>query len=424
MVKKIHYTLVFNRLNRLDRNGQGLIQIRAYQSGRNRYFSTGAKVEPRFWDEKNKKVRSSHPYQFVLNKQIRDLLEQIEAFEIKMINRYGFFPLDRLHEYTDPKKDIKTFTDFFEEKIEDFKAEYSKIKADSLKNQITTFNKLKSFRKIVYFEDLNFQFIEAFDQFVRRDFMERNGRSIKPSTLIKHHKNLRKYIGLAVKDKKIRVEDDPYMVFDWGKLNDPNRVYLTELEVDAIERLQYGPDDYDGVVRDFFLLCCWTGFGYAETAQLTPENVEETPSGLVIGNRRKKTDKALFSPICSLFKEPGAKQSKPERLVSRLLQRHKERFPDPEDYYQTPIFTNSKKTGVIRVQVVDRRLKQIAAAAGIRKNLTSHAGRRSFAQRLDSKGLTLPDIRELMGHSTITMTTLYIQANPDGLIRKLEKVSW
>ncbi|HRF41865.1 MAG TPA: Arm DNA-binding domain-containing protein, partial [Saprospiraceae bacterium] len=58
--KKISFAFVFNRKNVLDDKGRALVQIKAYQEGKNRYFSTEVYLEPKHWDERNKRVKPAH----------------------------------------------------------------------------------------------------------------------------------------------------------------------------------------------------------------------------------------------------------------------------------------------------------------------------------------------------------------------------
>ena len=145
---KIKYTLIFNRKDRLNKHGQALIQIKAYQDGNNRYFSTGIYIQPQYWDQRHRKVKHFHPNQYVYNQSIQAQLAEMEAFEIRMINRYGSFPLERLHEYKQETiSDVPaSFTVFFEQELRNYR-----LKPDSYKMYKLTLNKLKGFRKTINF---------------------------------------------------------------------------------------------------------------------------------------------------------------------------------------------------------------------------------------------------------------------------------
>jgi len=58
---KAIYKLVYNRKNKLYRNGEGIIQIEIYLNGKRKYISTNIHVIPEDYDSKNSTIKNSHP---------------------------------------------------------------------------------------------------------------------------------------------------------------------------------------------------------------------------------------------------------------------------------------------------------------------------------------------------------------------------
>lgn len=58
-------------------------------------------------------------------------------------------------------------------------------------------------------------------------------------------------------------------------------------------------------------------------------------------------------------------------------------------------------------QEVNRQLKLIAEAAGIKKHLTFHLSRHTFATLLLMNGVPIETIKKLLGHTKITTTMIY-----------------
>ena len=67
-----------------------------------------------------------------------------------------------------------------------------------------------------------------------------------------------------------------------------------------------------------------------------------------------------------------------------------------------------------------RRLSEIYELAGIRTS--SHSGRRTFATRLNAKGVGMKTIQKLLGHRHIGTTALYCDVSEDTLRNAVELV--
>lgn len=405
--KKINFALVYNRKKQLNKDGKALIQIKAYQNGKSRIFSTGIFIEPKYWDARNKRVKPSHPHQRVINKQIYDQIQQMEAYETLIINRRGFLPLKRLHQYKNPATHYRNFTDFYKSELE-----LSTIQPDSLKSQKTTYNKLKAFCDPVYFEDLTFDFLTRFDNFLHRQNLGKN-------TIQKHHSVVKKYIGLAIKKKYMKVDENPYLVFN-AKGAPVERDFLNSLELSKLENHQFYPEHKKTLdpVRDFLLLVCYTGIRYSDAVSITPANIEKTEQGLVLKFTAQKTHKPARLPLYLLFKAEGETLSKPEQLIYKMMERHTKRYPIPSLAIKKPFFKYTN-------QYINRKIKLAARFCGItHKKITTHIGRRTFCSTLAAKGVAESVIMELVQHSTVTMTQIYIKMSNKMVEDALNKIDW
>lgn len=284
----------------------------------------------------------------------------------------------------------------------------STIKADSLKNQRTTFHKLCTFRTAVHFYDLTYKFVTGFDRHLRLEGLRLN-------TIAKHHRNLKKYIHLAIKKGLLPSEKNPYNLFKPAQ-EEPERVYLTQLELETLETLEFAAEHKRlERFRDFLLISCWTGLRFGDVKRLCPAQIVKTKKGLQLQTRAEKNGKYLNLPLYNLFKVEG-KPSKIEQLISRLLEARARECGHNPVFNEIPFYN-------VTNQYLNRSLKVIAELAGIDKRLTTHVGRRTFATILATK-VQMPILQRLLQHSTLDMTKIYVQLSNQAIENELDKIKW
>ena len=82
--------------------------------------------------------------------------------------------------------------------------------------------------------------------------------------------------------------------------------------------------------------------------------------------------------------------------------------------YEDNLFLNSRGSSMSRV-IVFIIIKELAEKAGIRKNISPHTFRHSFATHMLQNGADLRFIQEMLGHSSITTTEIYTHLNTEEL---------
>lgn len=84
------------------------------------------------------------------------------------------------------------------------------------------------------------------------------------------------------------------------------------------------------------------------------------------------------------------------------------------------IFTNRRGHGLSRVMVFYI-IKELASKAGIRKTISPHTFRHSFATHLVEGGADLRAVQEMLGHESITTTEIYTHLDKNFLRETLKK---
>lgn len=84
------------------------------------------------------------------------------------------------------------------------------------------------------------------------------------------------------------------------------------------------------------------------------------------------------------------------------------------------VFLNKHGAGLTRVMVFYI-IREAAAAAGIRKTISPHTFRHSFATHLVENGADLRAVQEMLGHESITTTEIYTHVDRAFLRKTLEQ---
>lgn len=121
-----------------------------------------------------------------------------------------------------------------------------------------------------------------------------------------------------------------------------------------------------------------------------------------------KGDKQRLVPI-------GAAASRQIQLYMETTRKQAKAAKGYEDY----VFLNKNGKNLSRVYVFTL-IKDLALAAGIKKNVSPHTFRHSFATHLIEGGADLRAVQEMLGHESITTTEIYTHIDKHFLKRTLE----
>ena len=223
-LKKIKFSLVFNRDKSLNQDGTALVQLRAYQGGKNRYFSTGIYINPEHWDQRNRRVKETHRRKLEYNQHLQDFLHHFEAYEFTAIQKYGRCPLRLLdHANVAPEETLSaSFTKFCWQELE-----RPDITPSTRRTHRCTLNLLAEFRKEVFFDEIDTVLVNRFDRFMHR-------RAMRVNNIHKHHRIIKAYLNRAIMFGHLPGDANPYRQFK-PRHEEPERVFLLPVELAQLE---------------------------------------------------------------------------------------------------------------------------------------------------------------------------------------------
>jgi site-specific recombinase XerD len=223
---------------------------------------------------------------------------------------------------------------------------------------------------------IKLEFITGFDYFLR------TVRKCNNNTTLKYIKNLRKIINEARAFEWMT--HDPFLNYK-GKLENVDRVVLTQLEIDTISSKQFGISRLNSV-KDVFLFSCYTGLAYSDVKKLTKDNLFVGIEGQNwIQVNRTKTNVMSKIPVLPLAQD--------------ILDRYKDHPFCKKEGKLLPVLSNQKYNSY---------LKEIADCCGINKTLTTHIARHTFATTITlNNNISIETVSKMLGHRSIKTTEQY-----------------
>lgn len=388
----IKYRIVFNRKKRLKTDGTALVQIEIYADRDRKYLSTGISVAPKDWSDKEKCIRASHPREFEYNFRLKDLKSKIDQVMREYALKEKTLTIDVLINRLD-KNENMTLVKFIELEIE----KDEKIKRKTKTDFYNTRNKLIDFKPTVMLNQVDYRFVSEWD-----NYLLKNGLSI--NTVAKLHKNLKRFLNLAINYELIRPEDYAYRNFK-VKHESTKREALSTSELEAIECMRYERKSVNELIQDMFLFACYTGLRISDVTRLKTGYLSKTHKGWSLDLVTFKAKKRAFLPLWMLYKSDHG-MSKPEMIVDRYYTEHNQNlFPE------------------ISEAKINRQLKVMAKDTNLQKNLTFHMARHTFGTLMASR-IPLGTLQELMQHSDIKTTMIYVNMTRQIIEDDLGKVDW
>ncbi|MEO2053071.1 MAG: site-specific integrase [Allomuricauda sp.] len=263
-----------------------------------------------------------------------------------------------------------------------------KLKWGTQKNYFTTQRYISEFlmkkyrTSNMYLRELDYDFIIKFEKFLRGYVPKDHQKPMGNNTVMKHIERFRKLINLAYKLGWI--ERDPFANFK-SKFIKKERGFLRKDELEAIEKKQLAIPRLQ-LVKDLFVFSCYTSLSYIDVIHLVEDNICIGIDGeLWIHYRREKTTKPIHIPLL------------PKALS--IIEKYKNNHKAISQNRLFPKISNQK---------LNSYLKEIADICGIKKNLTFHIARHTFATTVTlSNGIPIETVSKLLGHSKISTTQIY-----------------
>ncbi|MDT0641235.1 site-specific integrase [Zunongwangia sp. F363] len=391
--------LFFPKKGRSTPDEQAVLYSRITYNGKRAEFSTSRKIKLQAWNSKSGKAKGTSEEARAVNRfidhiraslyDIHDRLvregKKISAKVIKDIylgkedKQYMLMEIFQDHNYQMEKLLGKGYT------------RGTLQRYNACKKHIENYLAYRYKAKDIPVEDVDYSFITGFDHYLKSE------KDCAHNTAQKYIVNFKKIIRIAYANQWI--EKDPF--FHWkGTWKSSDRGYLTDAELQRLSEKDLDIPRLD-LVRDMFVFCCYTGLSFGDIEKLTEDDIIFDGNKKWIKTKRKKTKTLSSIP---LLKIPEA-----------ILEKYKDHPRVVISENVLPVLSNQKSNAY---------LKEIADLCGIKKNLTTHLARHTFATTVTlSKGVPIESVAKMLGHRSLRTTQIYAKVLDSKVAKDMEIVA-
>jgi len=391
--------LFFIRKTRALKSGENPIMLRISIAGQLSEIQLKRAVKPNLWNQSKERCTGKDAVSLEINCYLESV--KLRLFEIhrkmedegKLIN-----PMEIKRKFLGLDEEHKMFFQVFQEHNDKCREligkDYAKVTVSRFDTCLKYFREMsinQYQRKDIPLRELSNGMILDYIHFLKSE------KGLQENTVIRYMKTVKKVLNIAVN-------------YDWIQKNpfgnirfhekEVNKEFLTKEELETLRIKTFEIPRLE-LVRDVFLVQCWTGLAFIDVSELKEKHlVPDNEGNLCIRKERHKTGIMCNVPLLDVPLE--------------IIEKYKEHPLCQKRGILLPVLSNQKMNSY---------LKEIADMCGIKKNLSTHTGRHTFCSVVTlANGVSLENIAKMVGHTNTRMTVRYAKVLDQSILRDMQGV--
>lgn len=376
--------LFYLKDKRLDKNGKAGLYLRLTVNGQRSVISLHRKIDPEKWDSRMNRLKGKGVEAEELNRFMATVRHKVNKIHHELVEEGEFFTVhDVKDKFLGNDKRVKMLLELFDQhnqqmkKLIDIEFALGTYKRyNTTRNHIAEFIKSEFGKSDIPVRDVDLKFIKGFEYFLK------TAKECNHNSALKYINNFKKIIRIAVAHEWI--SKDPFYNYK-VQFKTVEREFLSKEELQILVSKEIEGQRLN-VVRDMFVFCCYTGLSYIDVQKLQPNHIVKHIDGtLWIKSKRTKTKSRLGIPLL------------PTALA--IIEKYEDHPKVANGGCVLPVLSNQKSNAY---------LKEIADLCAIKKNLTTHLARHTFATTVTlSNGVPIETVGQMLGHKNLRTTQHY-----------------
>ena len=357
--------------------------------------STGISVKSSQWDKEKERIKGRTTEALNTNLQLDNIASELQSI-FRRIEMSDVVSLERIKsEFLGKKEEIDTLMQLFEKHNGDVAKQVGVSvgkatlqKYNVCKRHFSEFLEKQYKRSDLKLTELTYVVIREFDLYLRTEVGQNPNTATKTMKTFKTITLLGQKMGVLL--------HDPFMNHRFH-IEPVNRGFLTDEEILLIAHKQINIPRLE-LIRDIFIFSCFTGLAYIDVSNLTPDHIVTLGDKQWIMTQRQKTSVETNVLLLDI----------PKAIIAK---------------YGGKTYRNGKLFPMLTNQKTNSYLKEIADICSIKKNLTFHLARHTFATMSLSKGVPMESVSKMLGHTNIRTTQIYARITNKKIEHDMEELA-
>ncbi|MDR2918783.1 MAG: site-specific integrase [Tannerella sp.] len=389
-------TLFYVKRNQPKKNGNVVIMVRITVDGDCVQFSTKQEIHPKYWDSIAGMAKGKDVEVQKVNRALDTMRAKISQHYTHLMEIDGYATSEKIKNLLlGIVEKERTIISYFEKHNEQYRLKVGTTttwttytKYELTKNRLIEFMELRHKVKDMPIKEINTVFLQDFYLFLRNEHNSGNNNAMKNMQRLKAVFNYIKNTGVTFVD--------PYGNFRMS-FEKADRSYLDMDEVNKIMNKKFASERLEKV-RDVFIFACYTGLSYSDIHDLTEDNLKTGIDGNIwIMDKRNKTGIKYNVRLLDI----------PKAIIEKYAGKQK----------------NGELLPVISNQNMNEYLHEIANICNIKKKITCHVARHSFATICLTEGVPIESVSKMLGHTNIRTTQIYARIVDHKLSNDMEALA-
>ena len=392
----------FTIKNNPNKDNEYSIILVLVKDRKNTSITIGQSCKKEDWCFESRRLKRTHKKHKDINRFIEKINLKVDDFihERKMLGEeYTLSDLANEIKRDDSKSTTLDYFSFHQEIVDEF---VKSDKTGSAKINKETLSSLKKFHKndTLKFTELNFEFLQKYDSFLRSGGGTDSGIGIKMRTI-------RAIFNKAIQRRHVPERLYPFKAYKISSLKkEAKREYLTEDEIKSLINKDFSHNKKLQFAKDMYLFSFYCrGMNFIDIMKLNSKNLFEDKASYV----RTKTGVHLEFKLMKSAQE----------ILDYYNKKSFTKFAFPILLSENMTTSQIENRAHKKLGQINPALKDIMQVLKINKHITFYTARHSFATYLKYNNISIDAVSEMLGHTDIKTTQSYLNKLPN---KQLDKI--